>query len=421
MPVSFKGHLDAEAAIAAMHRAAAAFKPAPEPPYIPPNTAVQRIAYLPVEISSREMASKAWLAGELARMGWEVIVGASWNLAAHGFADFPPGVVLFKTMNFFDGGFMYQARKHGHLVACLNEELFGIKPEVDLYEIETHPLARSLIDLACAHGQGQAEILRGLLPDRANVAVTGNPRATLRREIREYHVTRWLNECRLPSEGETLVCLMAGNTNGILPVQDYMGVTFRALNRADRKVTDFLEQAITDEVRNHGAILTRANELEAEGHTVRLRPHPVENPDLYEIQGNIILDDRTPIGERMKHAKRVVFVSGCGTGVDACLAGVPSERVGTGGHGLSSLDADAIRAEFADRCTLPEALDAYQRDRSRTGRTTATRALSMRSQGFSPTPFHRAKFRDHTPAEISHMAGGATVAQVGWNLWAVTA
>jgi len=414
MPVTFKGHLDANAAIAAMHRAAAAFKPAPEPPYIAPNAAVQRIAYLPVEISSREMASKAWLAGELARMGWEVIVGASWNLASHGFADFPPGVILFKTMNFFDGGFMYQARKHGHLVACLNEELFGIKPELDLYEIETHPLARSLIDLACAHGQGQAEILRGLLPDRANVATTGNPRCHhgFRHEVAGAGVR---------NQDAVLVCLMAGNSNGILPVEDYMAVTFRALNRADRKVTDFLEQAINDEVRNHAAILARANELEAEGHTIRLRPHPVENPDLYEIQGNIILDDRTPIGERMKHAERVVFVSGCGTGVDACLAGVPSERIGTGGHGLSSLDPGAIRAEFAERCTLPETLDAFQRDRNRPGRTTATRAISLRGQGFSPTPFHRAKFRDYTPAEISHMAGGATVAQVGWNLFAVNA
>ena len=43
---------------------------------------VARVLYLPIEVAARELPTKAALAGDMARRGFQVVLGATWNLTA---------------------------------------------------------------------------------------------------------------------------------------------------------------------------------------------------------------------------------------------------------------------------------------------------------------------------------------------------
>ena len=120
-----------------------------QPPHFPktPPRKIGRILYLPVEIASRELPAKAQLAGEMARRGFQVVIGAAWNVFVELYRGLPPGLVFLKTLNAQDANNMHLFQQRGHIVAALNEEAFGLLPEAWLYRTEMNDQA---LRLACS-------------------------------------------------------------------------------------------------------------------------------------------------------------------------------------------------------------------------------------------------------------------------------
>jgi surface carbohydrate biosynthesis protein len=330
-------------------------------------------------------------------------------------------------MNALDAVNITYAQQAGHLTACLNEEFFGLKPEKWLYETEIHEAALENIDLICAQGEAQAKAYYAACPI-ADVRITGNGRALYRVGTRGH---------------EILIPTMAGTINSVMPFHEYMATCFRIFGAAGENEQRLMREQIEHESHNLPLMLAAIEEICASNpdHTVRVRPHPSEDPSLYEAvvkrHANAILDDRTPFSERLRDARIVVFISGCGTGLEAALAGVPAIRVGSGGHGISEqlgapyrpgIVAEFIRGRVAAQpqdltrhfapCTLPEVLDDFARERHMNIKIGLESVMASRETEFKPVPFMENKWPDVPDARMAELTG-LNVKRVGWRLWAL--
>ena len=177
--------------------------------------------------------------------------------------------------------------------------------------------------------------------------------------------------------------------------------TARLLGGAGEKTFDFLADQICHEIQ--GYALTRRAVSELASLKPLIRCHPSEDPAFWHGLGEI--DDRTPFTERLNDARCVVHVSGCGTGLESALAGVPTVRLGGGGHGLSSMIGKGIekdirkavrrgrvpaKPDFA-AVTLPDALRALQ-ERHHFDCGYFDLELAYSKITWAPAEFHENKF-----------------------------
>ena len=400
-----------------------------QPPHFPktPPRKIGRILYLPVEIASRELPAKAQLAGEMARRGFQVVIGAAWNVFVELYRGLPPGLVFLKTLNAQDANNMHLFQQRGHIVAALNEEAFGLLPEAWLYRTEMNDQALRLADMICAQGERSAAVLRKISDNK--VSVTGNPRAATEKNA---------------GGEEILVCMMAGNINGYLPFPSYMEIALKALGKNDGDALRLMQEQIAHECEHMSLMLESIDALSQRfpNRQIRVRPHPAENRSVYETSENVVLDDSRPLTESLQNAAVVVFLSGCGSGLESYLSEVPGVRVGSGGHGISaelhlqatSAEAvcDAVAAQLeAPRMvgslaghfapvTLGDALDKLQTENSQPLKIDMAETWKLRSEAFVPQGFHQNKFPDTSDEHISKLVG-RPVHRLGWNTWLVQA
>ncbi len=422
---SFQGTWDQVSLLGQLESVAQAlqFEPAPRFPDPRPRR-VGRIIYLPVEIAARELAAKAELAGNLAKRGYQVVVGASWNIFVELFLGLPPGVVLFKTLNAHDANNMHLFQNNGHIVAVLNEEAFGLLPEPWIYRAEMNTQALRLADLICAQGERSKAVLKDI--GARNVAVTGNPRSRI---------------ASATKGNDILVCMMSGNINGYLPFPEYMEMTLKSFGKADGDVLRLMREQISHESAHMKIILDGIAHLSRTfpEKRIRVRPHPSERRDVYGAGGNVQLDAQGSLVDSMKDAAVVVFLSGCGSGLESFLFGVPGVRVGSGGHGISAelhMQADtpediskAVAAQIespemigslAEHFTDPvldDALVELQERNSADGTPIdMAQEWKKRADAFQPQGFHHNKFPETSDERVADLAGHP-VERLGWNTW----
>ncbi len=404
-------------------------------PPAPERGKVGRFVYLPVEVSARELPAKAKLAGQLADAGFTVLVGAAWEFVDLGWSTLPPGLVLFKTMNAMDAFNIFEAQKAGHLTAALNEEFFAVKPEQWIYEAECHPSALANVDLICAYGMASSDIFRAM--GRESM-VTGSPRS-------EISTTLPRDSYGHPTGGEILICCMGGTINNTGDFCWYMERQFDVFGSAEAPQQRLVAEQIDYEC-NSLPLIFQATRDVARDHpnlTIRVRPHPAERANLYADLldlPNVVIDDRTPLPERLKEAQVALFISGCGCGVDATLAQVPAVRLGTGGHGLSGdlgepYSRGVVRGllsgiqrprdnraflerHFAPDC-LAQTLIDYLKDRSRPMRIDFHRMWQHIENKFQSNAFVAAKFPEVSETRM-HELCGRPAKSVGWRMWLVT-
>jgi len=385
-----------------------------------PSRPIHPWIYLPVEIKARELESKALVAREAAEAGFRVVIGAIWlmhPMAAH----FPPGVVLFKSVNGMDVGNIALWAGHGHMTAVLDEEIFGIKATPAYIAATTHPHIAVVTDLVCAQGSAYAEAF----PYSAEVKVTGNPRTLM------YQTSMG---------DDILVCLQSGNINNNgrtfdEMVRQVLSAAMPLKSAGGQAWVDILRSSIAHECDTLPLVRSSIDALAASfpTHRIVVRPHPVEDPSIWVFdKPNIVLDDRRSVIESLQHAGCLVYVSGCTTGLDAYLAGVPAVRLGRGGVGISAeMHAEALTPEAAVEAvqnakpwegriedhfgpvTLAKELMQMQRDNPADGTPSITARVKA-----EPQEFHRRKFPDTSPEEIEALLG-RKVSQIAWNTFLV--
>lgn len=173
---------------------------------------------------------------------------------------------------------------------------------------------------------------------------------------------------------------------------------------------------------------------------IRLRVHPSENLAAYQTGGNIVLDTSNSFVEALQNTAPLVFISGCSTGIEAFMAGVPAVRLGTGGHGLScdlhigaSTAAEALQAvekqlrepkmlgdvfEHFAPLTLAQKIAALQTSNSASETDDAEGHLRKTiDQDFKPDDAMRTKFPEISEEQIRAMTNASRIKPIGWNTW----
>jgi surface carbohydrate biosynthesis protein len=288
-----------------------------------PVRKVEKILYLPVEISARELASREWLAKQM--KGWKVVIGNRWQM--QNWNDLPPGVVLWKSANTQDVGVFVDAINSGHLICLMDEELFPMLPNMELYKPSIDTKCLDYADMIFAHSDKQKQLFEELT--QTPVEVTGNPRSLLAKNIK--------------TGNKTIICTMAGTVNNYgRSFYDMIAGTVRLLGGASDEIFDFLAYQITHEINGYELTRKAIDELE----DPLIRCHPSEDISFWQDLGTV--DDRTPFMQRLADAKCIVHVSGCGTGLEATLAGIPTVRLGEGGHGLSAEIGQGVSVKISN-------------------------------------------------------------------------
>tara|TARA_R110002020_G_scaffold192067_6_gene392091 strand:- start:680 stop:2863 length:2184 start_codon:yes stop_codon:yes gene_type:complete len=356
-----------------------------------PKRKVEKILYLPVEISARELASREWLAKQMT--GWKVVIGNRWQM--QNWADLPCGVILWKSANTQDVGVFTEAINAGHLICLMDEELFPMLPKMELYKPSLDKKCLEYADLILAHSEEQKKLYDILTNFEADVVVSGNPRSLLAKNVK--------------GGNRVLICTMAGTLNNFgRDFFEMIAGTVRLLGGVSQTVFDFLAYQITHEIKGYG--LTRLAILNLKDMKPLIRCHPSEDLNFWKDLGE--LDDRTPFMQRLEDTKCLVYVSGCGTGLEATLAGIPSVRLGEGGHGLSAEIGQGVSTniskavltavtptapKFAD-ITLPDTIKELQAKHSFNCPFNVRHAYSQIP--FEPTEFHKNKFPKDPDGEL---------------------
>ena len=342
---------------------------------------VEKILYLPVEISARELASREWLAKQM--KGWKVIIGNRWQM--QNWNDLPCGVILWKSANTQDVGVFVDAINSGHLICLMDEELFPMRPHIDLYEPSLDKKCLEYADMIFAHSEEQKKLYEQLT--KTPVEVTGNPRSLLATKAK--------------GGDRIVICTMVGTLNNFGRTFENMVLgTVKILGGVSEKTFDFLAYQITHEIKGYGLLRQAIAELKDINPLIRC--HPSEDISFWEGYGE--LDDRTPFMQRLNSTKCVVHVSGCGTGLETTLAGIPTVRLGEGGHGLSAeigqstfenireavLSAKPQKVPYFSDVTLPDTIKKLQAKHKFNCDFDIAKAYEQIP--FEPLEFHQNKF-----------------------------
>jgi len=300
---------------------------------------VHPILYLPVEVKAREFESKLLLATIAANAGLTVILGQSWGLLYTKGKDLPPGVVLFKTLNGLDGRNMGGVVNNGHLVATLDEEAFARSDSDLVFKVNTDEQAIAMSDVILTQGAAHSQVLGRVFPEhKKKTRVVGNPKADLFSPSLSHVMHKPDLELPEGSEKIILFCMMSGNIN---PAgRTFTTCALSTLNLGGQKLSSpvgqefrelFLscveyEIAIAQEISE--TVIKVANHFP--DNRIVVRPHPIEDASVWESRftdiPNVTIRADGAFTSWLPHAAAIVYVSGCGTGLEAHLAGVPAIR-----------------------------------------------------------------------------------------------
>ncbi|EGB13412.1 hypothetical protein DND132_0194 [Pseudodesulfovibrio mercurii] len=143
--------------------------------------------YITVEIASRELEAKTFLACCAAQEGFDVYIGAEdmiRRLAVLG----EPGILLDKSIHSEYPPLFNFLKRLGHRIAVNDEEGLCINPkQYSLFNLT--PAVSESVDMFFAWGSLQRDLMVSRLPDMADRAhVTGNPRLDLLHpRLRKFH------------------------------------------------------------------------------------------------------------------------------------------------------------------------------------------------------------------------------------------
>lgn len=284
---------------------------------------------LPIEEKNRELNSRVLIALYAIEAGYEVIIGQQWELFAS-LSKLPPSVVLFKGSNTAQARHMAEAKKIGHFVCAIEEELLALTDDREIRR-EYDPAARAALDLVLAQGDHQANVVARAWPEMAGrIAVVGNPRADLLRGQRSDVPNETARALRRRHGPFVLFNTNFGATN---PAIDDIYGFFELCVRVGRvnldKPADFqmLWDAFVWERANFEALTTLALRLAGDGVSVILRPHPSENTNLWhrqlaDIPGLTVVSDGFQLD--WLRASDLLVHSGCATGLEAFLLNHPA-------------------------------------------------------------------------------------------------
>jgi surface carbohydrate biosynthesis protein len=291
---------------------------------------------IPIENQVRELDPKLLLACIAARRGFDSIIGSRLEIDFR-IASFPRSIYLSKSMTARSVKMFRIMSQLGHKIAVWDEEaLVHMQPEA-YFTRRLSPRAIGYVSLLFAWGRENAELWRQYpaLPENMPIHITGNPRGDLLRPRLLGYFDKETAEIRKSYGDFILINTNFSNVNAFVPSLNLFHPGIKAgekpkFGRAavgmSREYAEGLrdyKQAVFEDIK--GLIPRLENAFE--NHTLIVRPHPTEDPSVYQEiasqckrvkvtnQGNVI--------PWLRAAGALVHNS-CTTGVEAYMMGVPA-------------------------------------------------------------------------------------------------
>ena len=296
---------------------------------------VHKILYLPVEVKAREFEAKSLLAIAAADRGFHVVFGRSWVLNFGKYADLPPGIVLFKTLNAMDAHNMrICAAGAGHVVAALDEEAFGRSNSARALRLNVAPLAVQTCDLVMMQGDAHRRTLEQSYDTRmTEIHTTGNPKSDL---LVSNAASRPPPD---PAKKKVILfCTMSGNVNpkGRSFARTMEQTLVSGMVNSTKDMIDELGALLEDSAafeisiipQLQTAVLAMADRFPDAD--IVVRPHPIENAELWQSKftgkKNVRVETDGALTQWLNQCDVMVYISGCGSGTEAALQKVPAIR-----------------------------------------------------------------------------------------------
>ena len=291
---------------------------------------------IPVENQVRELDAKLLLSCIAAQREFVCVIGSRLELDFH-IASFPRSLYLSKSMTARSVKMFRIMKKLGHEIAAWDEEaLVHMQPET-YYSRRLSPVAIQYVSYLFAWGEDNARLWHQYpdLPEGIPIHVTGNPRGDmLRPEIHSYFAKEAEKLCTTYGDF-ILINTNFSNVNAFYPSQNLFlpqvkpdeeprfGRGAVGMSREYAEGLRDYKKAIFEDFKR----LIPTIEKVFPSHTIIVRPHPTENPQVYhEIASRCERVRVTNEGNVISwlRATKALVHNGCTTGVEAYLMGIPA-------------------------------------------------------------------------------------------------
>ena len=291
---------------------------------------------IPVENQVRELDAKLLLACVAADRGFSAVIGSRLEVDFR-IASFPESFYLSKSMTARSVRMFRIMERLGHVVAAWDEEALVHPPPEAYYSRRLSPVAIRYVSLLFSWGRDNTRLWRGYphLPGDVPIHVTGNPRGDMLRPEMLGYFSKEADALRDAYGDFLLINTNFSNVNAFYPGQNLFlpGTRPGEPARFGRGALG-MSRAFAEGLRDHKqAVFESFKEvipaLEAAFPRLRIvvRPHPVENPEVYHRIASrcrrVAVLNRGNVVPWLMAARAVVH-NGCTTGIEAYIMGVPA-------------------------------------------------------------------------------------------------
>ena len=293
---------------------------------------------IPVENQVRELDAKLLLACVAAKRGFTSIIGPRREMHFQ-IPRFPQSIYLSKGVSTGSTSVFKRLRRLGHQIAAWDEEALVHLPQELYFKRRLSPVAIQCVTNLFAWGEDNAELWRQYqdMPAETAVHITGNPRGDLlRHDIRSYYapdvkqLQKIYGNFILINTNFAAVNAYYSDLN-LITQKSNSANTHTMGRRAQRwgvspeyaQTFSNHKQAIFEDFQR----LIPALEKEFPQHTIVVRPHPVENPQIYhkiaaKCQRVRVINEGNVVPWLM--AAKALLHNGCTTGVEAYALDLPA-------------------------------------------------------------------------------------------------
>lgn len=287
----------------------------------------QKILYLPVEISTRELDSKLLIAIEAALKGFTVVIGSVQVLKLASILK--GGVVFYKDASAPMEGVFARFKSHDVKVVVHDEEGFVHLDDNVYMDARLRFNTIQHVDLFFTWGKHQADMVKKVAKEFSSstqVIITGHPRIDFLRT--PFNETKSLLNYSMQSDRIILINTKLAEYNHRMGSDGWMSILeSHSMIRDDKDRALRLEQKeYKKKLFFEYQKLIQTLSKEFKGYKIVIRPHPVENKHVWvefsKNFDNVEVAWQGSISEWIKNS-RVIIHTGCTTGLEAAIMNKP--------------------------------------------------------------------------------------------------
>ena len=327
---------------------------------------------IPVELQVRELEPKLLLACVAARRGFPAVIGPRREMHFY-IPSFPKSIYLSKSTTNASKNVFRNLERLGDKIVVWDEEALVALPPKLYYRHRLSPVAIGYVSHLFAWGEENAELWRQYqnLPAGIPIHITGNPRGDLLRpELRAFYekdaeeLRQTYGEFILINTNFNLINAFSSDMNLLMPGPNpdegpILTRRSKSLGLSREYAEGFTEykRAILGDFEE----LLPALDQAFPNHTIVVRPHPVENQEVYHRIADkckrVRVINKGNVVPWILAAKTLVH-NGCTTGIEAYALDVPAVAYRASVHEQYDSDFHQLPNKLSHECFNFEELRA---------------------------------------------------------------